>query len=84
MTLQIDYETDRQIGIEYEELAKQYVPSYKFSSWRQINKTYPIELFKNHWMNGREGEFYVLVDNSSSDRHIVELDLTNIMSKASK
>ena len=67
-----------------EELVKQYVPSYKFSSWRQINKTYPIELFKNHWMNGREGEFYVLVDNSSSDRHIVELDLKNIMSKASK
>ena len=56
-----------------EEVAKQYVPSYKFSSWRQINKTYPIELFKHHWEDGRVGEFYVLLDNSGVEKRIVEL-----------
>ena len=57
-----------------EELVHQYVPAYKFSSWRQINKTYPIELFKYHWSDGRAGEFYVLVDNSAGEKKIVELD----------
>lgn len=57
-----------------EELVHQYVPAYKFSSWRQINKTYPIELFKYHWSDGRAGEIYVLVDNSAGKKKIVELD----------
>ena len=56
-----------------EELAKQYVPSYKFSSWRQINKNYPIERFSYHWEDGRAGEFYVLLDNSGPEKRIVEL-----------
>ena len=56
-----------------EELAKQYVPSYKFSSWRQINKNYPIERFSYHWKDGRAGEFYVLLDNSGPEKRIVEL-----------
>ncbi|MGM9528546.1 MAG: B12-binding domain-containing radical SAM protein [Phascolarctobacterium sp.] len=56
-----------------EEVAKQYVPSYKFSSWRQINKNYPIELFRYHWKDGRVGEFYVLLDNSGETKKIVEL-----------
>ena len=56
-----------------EEVAKQYVPSYKFSSWRQINKNYPIELFRYHWEDGRAGEFYVLLDNSGEVNKIVEL-----------
>ena len=56
-----------------EELAKQYVPSYKFSSWRQINKNYPIERFSYHWEDGRAGEFYVLMDNSGPEKRIVEL-----------
>lgn len=57
-----------------EELVHKYVPAYKFSSWRQINKTYPIELFKYHWGDSRAGEFYVLVDNSAGEKKIVELD----------
>ncbi|MEE1230179.1 MAG: B12-binding domain-containing radical SAM protein, partial [Phascolarctobacterium sp.] len=57
-----------------EDLVRQYVPAYKFSSWRQINKTYPIELFKYHWSDGRAGEFYVLVDNSAGEKKVVELD----------
>ena len=57
-----------------EDLVRQYVPAYKFSSWRQINKIYPIELFKYHWSDGRAGEFYVLVDNSAGEKKVVELD----------
>ena len=56
-----------------EELAKKYVPSYKFSSWRQINKNYPIERFSYHWEDGRAGEFYLLMDNSGPEKRIVEL-----------
>lgn len=57
-----------------EELVRKYVPSYKFSSWRQINKLYPIELFKYRWTNAEVGEFYVLVDSSGRERRVVELD----------
>ena len=57
-----------------EELVRKYVPSYKFSSWRQINKLYPIELFKYRWTNAEVGEFYVLVDSSARERRVVELD----------
>lgn len=57
-----------------EELVRKYVPSYKFSSWRQINKLYPIELFKYHWNNAEAGEFYVLVDTSARERRVLELD----------
>ncbi|MGM9568770.1 MAG: B12-binding domain-containing radical SAM protein [Phascolarctobacterium sp.] len=64
-----------------EELAHGYVPSYKFSSWRQINKTYPMERFSYHWEDGRAGEFYVLVDNSGSEKRIIQLDLDAILGK---
>lgn len=57
-----------------EELVRKYVPSYKFSSWRQINKLYPIELFKYRWTNAEAGEFYVLLDSSARERRVVELD----------
>lgn len=47
-----------------EELAKRYVPSYKFSSWRQIHKNYPIERFGNR---------YLLIDMSEAKPKLVEL-----------
>ena len=56
-----------------EELVHQYVPSYKFSSWRQINKKYPIEMFRYHWENGQKGEYYVMLDNTSNKK-VVRLD----------
>ena len=56
-----------------EELVHQYVPSYKFSSWRQINKNYPIEMFRYHWENGQKGEYYVMLDNTSNKK-VVRLD----------
>lgn len=58
-----------------EELVRQYIPGYKFSSWRQIHKSYPIELFKNHWQTGEAGEYYIMLDNSSADKRIVLLPL---------
>ena len=57
-----------------EELARQYVPTYKFSSWRHINKNYPIELFHYHWEDGQAGEFYVMLDCSGEEKKIVELN----------
>ena len=41
----------------------QYIANYKFSSWRQIHKNYPIELFKNDVVTGEGKEFYIMVEN---------------------
>ena len=41
----------------------QYIDNYKFSSWRQIHKNYPIELFKNDVITGEGKEFYIMVEN---------------------
>lgn len=57
-----------------EALAHQYVPSYKFSSWRAINKNYPIEMFRYHWESGNEGEYYILQDLSDAEKRVVVLD----------
>ncbi|MDO4179294.1 MAG: DUF4080 domain-containing protein [Phascolarctobacterium sp.] len=53
-----------------EELAKKYVPNYKFSSWRAIHKNYPIERFNFHPDSELSGEYYVLVDNTSAGKII--------------
>lgn len=45
-----------------EEIVNNYLPGYKFTSWRQIHKNYPIEMFKNHFINSEEGEFYFMLD----------------------
>lgn len=47
-----------------EELARSYVPSYKFSSWRQIHKNYPIERFDHK---------YLLMDMSGETPQLKEL-----------
>ena len=41
----------------------QYIANYKFSSWRQIHKNYPIEFFKNDVITGEGKEFYIMVEN---------------------
>ncbi|MDO4922149.1 MAG: DUF4080 domain-containing protein [Phascolarctobacterium sp.] len=58
-----------------EALVQQYIPGYKFSSWRQIHKNYPIELFKKHWQTGAAGEYYVMLDNSGEEKRAVLLPL---------
>lgn len=58
-----------------EEAVRRYIPSYKFSSWRQIHKYYPIELFKVDWRNGEEGQFYVMLDNNGEQQKLFVLPL---------
>lgn len=58
-----------------EALVQQYISGYKFSSWRQIHKNYPIELFKIHWQTGEAGEYYVMLDNSGETKRAVLLPL---------
>lgn len=58
-----------------EEGVRRYIPAYKFSSWRQIHKAYPIELFKVDWCSGEEGQFYVMLDNSGEQQKLFVLPL---------
>lgn len=58
-----------------EALVQQYIPGYRFSSWRHIHKNYPIELFKKHWQTGEAGEYYVMLDNSGEEKRAVLLPL---------
>lgn len=64
-----------------EELVLQFIPSYKFSSWRQINKNYPIEYFRYHWQTGKEGSYYIMVDNTANEKKIVELSCLDVFAK---
>lgn len=59
-----------------ETTVRQYISDYTFSSWRQIHKSYPIELFKIHWETGAPGQYYVLLDNSKKERRVVLLPLS--------
>lgn len=58
-----------------EEKVKQYLPDYKFSSWRQINKTYPIELFSFNPEESRKEKFYLLLDYSKEKMRKLKLKL---------
>lgn len=58
-----------------EEMVRKYIPAYKFSSWRQIHKAYPVEMFKADWQTGKEGIFYVMLDNSSEQQRLIVLPL---------
>lgn len=58
-----------------EESVKQYIPAYKFSSWRQIHKAYPIELFRADWQSGTVGDFFVMADNSGEQQKLFTLPL---------
>lgn len=42
---------------------QKYLPNYKFSSWRQIHKNYPIELFKVNPHTGEECNLYVMAEH---------------------
>ncbi len=53
-----------------------YIPDYKFSSWRQIHKVYPIELFLADWQTGAECRRYIMLDTSGGEPKLVELPLT--------
>lgn len=56
-----------------EQAVRKYIPAYKFSSWRQIHKVYPIELFKVDWQTGERGKIYVMLDNSKAEQKMLIL-----------
>ena len=58
-----------------EEKVGRYIENYKFSSWRQIHKNYPIELFKNDFLTGEAREFYVMAKNIGEESQIFEVIL---------
>lgn len=58
-----------------EEKVRRYIPAYKFSSWRQIHKLYPIELFKADWETGNAEEIFVMLDNSGEQQKLIELPI---------
>lgn len=54
-----------------EEVVREYLPDYKFSSWQKIRKYYPIELFCYSPEDGAQEEIYVLRDlNNKQDYRI--------------
>ena len=57
-----------------EELVRTYLPAYRFSSWRQIHKLYPIEKFYLT-PDGLEEEYYLLLDCSGAERRVLRLKL---------
>lgn len=58
-----------------EEKVRRYIPAYKFSSWRQIHKLYPIELFKADWETGNAEEVFVMLDNSGEQQKLIKLPI---------
>ena len=58
-----------------EEKVRRYISAYKFSSWRQIHKLYPIELFKADWETGNEEEIFVMLDNSGEQQKLIKLPI---------
>lgn len=58
-----------------EEKVRRYIPAYKFSSWRQIHKLYPIELFKADWKTSNAEEIFVMLDNSGEQQKLIKLPI---------
>lgn len=58
-----------------EEKVRRYIHAYKFSSWRQIHKLYPIELFKADWETGNAEEIFVMLDNSGEQQKLIKLPI---------
>lgn len=52
-----------------------YIKNYRFSSWRQIHKNYPIEKFKNNFIDGSKHEFFVMINCSGTESRVEEIIL---------
>ena len=59
-----------------EEQVLRYIPDYRFSSWRQIHKNYPVEFFKYDPQTGKSREFYLLHNCTQAEKQIIELNFT--------
>ena len=60
-----------------EEQVQRYIPDYKFSSWRQIHKAYPMELFLADWQTGASCRRYIMLDTSGDEHKLIELPLVD-------
>lgn len=56
-----------------EEMVLKYIPDYKFSSWRQINKQYPVERFYFNPETERAEKFYLLLDADNAKKIILDI-----------
>lgn len=57
-----------------EERVLQYLPQYKFATWRQIHKLYPTERF-DYRPDGTKESYYILLDCLTKDTKIIEIEL---------
>lgn len=57
-----------------EEKVRKYIPDYKFATWRQIHKLYPVEKFF-YTPDGNAEERYLLLDCSHLEKRIICLDI---------
>ena len=64
-----------------EAVVEKYIPGYKFSSWRQIHKFYPIELFRVDWQTGETKNSYVMLDNKNEEKRLIVLPLEKSLEK---
>lgn len=60
-----------------EELVRTIIPDYRFSTWRQINKQYPIERFSFDPETGEVGSCYVLAEVQKNGVKVRKLDFFN-------
>lgn len=58
-----------------EDAVREYLPDYKFSSWQQIRKYYPVELFYNNPINGQQDAIYILRDLRGEGKNIYQLNI---------
>lgn len=60
-----------------EELVRTIIPDYRFSTWRQINKQYPIEHFEFDPETGEKDGCYVMAEVRKTGVKIRKLDFLN-------
>lgn len=58
-----------------EERVRRCIPGYRFSSWRQIHKNYPIEMFAFDPLTGASGETYLMADCTGEKVKLIRLEL---------
>lgn len=58
-----------------EKRVQQYIDGYKFTSWRQIHKNYPIELFRIDVKTGKKENFYIMKINHDGKSKTIVIEL---------
>lgn len=58
-----------------EKRVQQYIDGYKFTSWRQIHKNYPIELFRIDVKTGKKQKCYIMKINTADEAQLITIEL---------